>query len=134
MRISFCRKAISVVFAFIITAACERQSSPKPTNDNDLYATIPFRPKVVYDASSVAVTNTEEEPYLDVILNIYVGAVLYRAHIGSIQPGETITCPLQNLINDQGESFHPGMPRTSELEVRARFRGYDDHKDFPPPP
>lgn len=104
-----------------------------PTNTNDLYATIPFRPKVTYDSSNIIITNTEEEPYLDTSLNIYVGATHYRAQIGTISPGETKKCPLYGLTNEHGESFKPGTPKTREMEVRARFRGYDDHKDFPPP-
>ena len=103
------------------------------TNTDDLYATIPFRPKVTYDSSNIIITNTEEEPYLDTSLNIYVGSVLYRVQIGTVNPGETKNCPLSSLTNEHGEVFNLGMPRASELEVRAHFRGYNDHKDFPPP-
>jgi hypothetical protein len=53
--------------------------------------------------------------------------------IGTIRPGETIKRSLRGLTNERGESFSPGIPKTSELEVRARFGGYDVHKDFPPP-
>jgi hypothetical protein len=103
------------------------------TKTSDPYATIPFRPKVTYDSSDVTISNTEEEPYLDTSLNIYVEATRYRMQIGTIRPGETIKRSLRGLINERGESFNPGAPRTSELEVRARFGGYDVHKDFPPP-
>jgi len=103
-------------------------------NTSDPYATIPFRPKVTYDSSNIIISNTEEEPYLDTSLNIYVGAVVYRAQIGTIRPGETIKRSLHSLTNEHGESFVTGSPKTSELEVRARFGGYNVHKDFPPPP
>jgi hypothetical protein len=88
---------------------------------------------VTYESSDVIVGNTEEEPYLDTSLIIYVGATRYRMQIGTIRPGETIKRSLRGLTNERGESFSPGAPKTSELEVRARFGGYDVHKDFPPP-
>ena len=104
------------------------------TNAVDPYADIPFRPKVTYNSSEVTISNTEGEPYLDTSLNIYVGATIYRAPVGTIRPGESAKRPLRSLTNERGESFEPGSPNTSELEVRARFGGYDVHKDFPPPP
>ena len=104
------------------------------TNTSDPRTTIPFRPRVSYDSSDVTISNTEAEPYLDVSLDIYVEATRYSLAIGMISPGETIRRPLRSLTNERGESFNPGVPRTSELEVRARFGGYDVHKDFPPPP
>jgi len=104
------------------------------TSTRDPRTTIPFRPKVSYDSSDVTISNTEDEPYLDVSLNIYIEATRYSLKIGTIGPGETLRRPLRSLTNERGESFNPGVPRTSELEVRARFGGYDVHKDFPPPP
>jgi hypothetical protein len=103
------------------------------TNTSGPRATIPFRPKLSYDSSDVTISNTEDEPYLDVSLNIYVEATRYSLEIGTIPPGETVRRPLRSLTNERGESFNPGVPRTSELEVRARFGGYEVHKDFPPP-
>lgn len=104
------------------------------TNASDPYADIPFRPQVTYNSSEVTISNTEGEPYLDTSLNIYVGATRYRVQVGTIRPGETVKRSLRGLTNERGESFEPGSPGTSELEVRARFGGYDVHKDFPPPP
>ena len=102
-------------------------------NTGDPQARIPFRPRVTYDSSEVTITNTEAEPYLDTSLIIYVDAARYSLKIGTIGPGETIKRSLRSLTNERGESFNPGVPRTSELEVRARFGGYEVHKDFPPP-
>ena len=102
-------------------------------NAGDPYAAIPFRPKVTCDSSEVSVTNTEGETYLDTSLNVYIGATHYMVRVGTIRPGETVKRPLRSLTNERGESFEPGSPGTSELEVRARFGGYDLHKDFPPP-
>lgn len=104
------------------------------TSADGPYAGVPFRPRVTYDSSSVTVTNTEAEPYFETSLNLYVGATLYSARAGTIRPGESVTRPLRSLTNERGESFEPGTPKTSELEVRARFGGYAVHKDFPPPP
>ena len=103
-------------------------------NASDHYAGIPFRPKVTYDSSGVTISNTEEGPYLDTSLNVYVGATHYGVRVGTIRPGETVKRSLRSLTNERGESFEPGSPGTSELEVRARFGRYDVHKDFPPPP
>jgi hypothetical protein len=104
------------------------------TNTSDPYAALPFRPKVTYDSSDMTISNTEKEPYLDTSLNIYIEATRYSMQIGTIGPGETLKRSFSSLRNERGESFKPGIPRTSELEVRARFRGYDVHRDFPPPP
>jgi hypothetical protein len=71
---------------------------------------------------------------LNTSLNIYVGAIPYKLQIGTILPGETIRRSLRDLTNERGESFNAGTPRASQLEVRARFGGYEVHKDFPPPP
>ena len=107
-----------------------RRQAPKT---NDPYANIPFHPRVTYDSLNVTIANTEAEPYLNTSLNLYVGATLYSVQVGTIRPGETVTRPLRSLTNEHGESFNPNTPKTSELEVRARFGGYDVHKDFPPP-
>jgi hypothetical protein len=104
------------------------------TNTRDLRNTIPFHPKVTYDSSDVTISNTEDEPYLDSNLSIYVESTRYTLKIGTIVPGEIIKRPWRSLTDERGESFKPGGARTSELEVRARFGGYDVHKDFPPPP
>jgi hypothetical protein len=95
---------------------------------------LPFHPEVTYDKSEVTIRNTEAEPYLDTSLIIYVEGTRYSAGLGTIQPGETIRRSLSILVNERGDTFRAGSPRTSELEVRARFGGYDVHKDFPPPP
>jgi hypothetical protein len=101
--------------------------------DSTANAGVPFRPRVTYDSSNVTVSNTEAEPYFETSLNLYVGATLYSARIGTLRPGEAVTRPLRSLTNERGERFEPGTPKTSELEVRARFGGYAVHKDFPPP-
>jgi hypothetical protein len=137
-RLTASRIPLRVAVAFIVLASALagllhwRRGS---TGDaSDPYAGVPFRPKVTYDSSAVTIGNTEGEPYLDTSLNIYVGATRYRVLVGTIRPGETVKRPLRSLTNERGESFEPGSPGTSELEVRARFGGYDVHKDFPPPP
>ena len=125
--------AISVVLASVLVGVLHWQRDSTPST-SDPYATLPFLPKVTYDSSDVIISNTEAVPYLDTSLIIYVDATRYRMQIGTIRPGETIKRSLHNLTNERGESFSPGAPRTSELEVRARFGRYDVHKDFPPPP
>ncbi len=131
-RILLWGTAASVVLASALVGVLHwRRDST--TSTSDPYATLPFRPRVTYESSDVIVGNTEEEPYLDTSLIIYVGATRYRMQIGTIRPGETIKRSLRGLTNERGESFSPGAPKTSELEVRARFGGYDVHKDFPPP-
>lgn len=96
-------------------------------------AAIPFRPKVTFQTSNVTITNTEREPYVDTRLVIYVGGTLYGLEVGTVRPGESITRSMLELKNARGEGLEPGS-KTSELEVRARFGGYEVHKDFPPPP
>ncbi|HJU54294.1 MAG TPA: hypothetical protein VJ715_06980 [Pyrinomonadaceae bacterium] len=132
LRILLRAAAVSIVLALALVAALHWRRTPT-TNTSDPYAAVPFRPRVTYDSSNVTVTNTEDEPYLDASLNVYVGATLYSAQLGTIRPGETMTRPLRSLTNDRGENFDPGAPDISELEVRARFGGYNVHKDFPPP-
>ena len=122
---------ILLVSAVVFVVYWRRSSA---TDANDPYAPVPFHPKVIYDAVNVTVTNTEAEPYLDTSLIIYVQSTRYTTQIGTIRPGESKSFSLRSLTNERGERFHPGEPRTSELEVRARFKGYEVHKDFPPPP
>lgn len=124
---------ILVLLAAALLGVFHWRRSPT-TVTNDPYAKVPFRPRVTYDSLNVSVTNTEGEPYLDTSLNLYVGALLYSVRVGTIRPGETITCSLRSFKNERGESFDPNTTKTSELEVRARFAGYDVHKDFPAPP
>jgi len=100
---------------------------------SDPYATLPFRPVVTYDSWNVSIRNPESEPYLNTSLNIYVGGSLYSMQVGTIRPGETVTRSLLSLTNEHGESFNPNSVQISELEVRATFRGYETHKDFPAP-
>ena len=124
--------AISVALALALVGAFHWRRGSS-INRNDPYTRIPFRPGVAYDSLNVSISNTEDEPYLDTSLNLYVGAVLYRVQIGTIRPGETVTRSLHSFTNERGESLDPDAIRISELEVRARFGGYDVHKDFPPP-
>lgn len=123
--------SILLVSAVVVVVHRRRGST---TQANDPYARVPFRPKVTYDSVNVTVTNPEAEPNLDTSLMIYIEATRYTTQIGTIRPGESQSFPLRSLTNERGEIFHPGEPRTSELEVRARFKGYEVHKDFPPPP
>lgn len=124
--------AAAVILALAVAAALHRRRPA--ANPSDPFAAVPFRPRVTYESSDVAVSNTEGEPYLDTSLHLYVGAIRYSARVGTIRPGETVKRSLRSLTNEHGESFAPGAPRTSQLEVRARFGGYEVHKDFPPPP
>ncbi|MFY9618862.1 MAG: hypothetical protein WAQ99_03540, partial [Pyrinomonadaceae bacterium] len=99
-----------------------------------------FRPAVTYDSWNVSIRNTEQEPYLNTSLRIYVGGTLYSMRVGTIRPGETVTHSLLSLTNEHGDKFNPNSVgstpssvQISELEVRATFRGHEVHKDFPPP-
>jgi hypothetical protein len=131
-RIALALLALGVVLT-VVFIGVSRWRRSSIANTSDPYAAVPFRPKVTYEASNVSVSNTETEPYLDARLIVYVGAVVYSAQIGTIRPGETVTRSLRGLTNEQGESFDPTALHKSELEVRARFGGYDVHKDFPAP-
>jgi hypothetical protein len=127
---------VSVAFAgFIVSAVLwQRQSATDP------YATLPFRPSVTYDSWNVSIRNTEQEPYLNTSLRLYVGGTLYSMQVGTIRPGETVTRSLLSLTNEHGDKFNPNSVdstsnsvQISELEVRATFRGREVHKDFPAP-
>jgi hypothetical protein len=126
--------SIVLILALVGLLRLRPDSTANTKDAKDAYAGVPFRPRVTYDSLNVSVSNTEGEPYFDTSLNLYVGATLYSLRVGTIRPGETITRSLRSLTDERGESFEPGVPKTSELEVRARFGGYNVHKDFPPPP
>ena len=122
------------VAGFIVSAVLWRRQPPNVASDP--YATLPFRPAVTYDSWNVSIRNTEQEPYLNTSLRVYVGGTLYSMQVGTIRPGETVTHSLLSLTNEHGDKFNPnsvGSTQISELEVRATFRGHDVHKDFPPP-
>src|SRR5215213_9834636 len=116
--------AVSVILAFVLvgTLHCRRGSTPKTS---DPYAALPFRPRVTYDSLGVTISNTEQEPYLDTRLNLYVGAIVYSVQVGTLNPGETVTRSLRTFSNEHGESFDPDRHKAILLEVRARFSGYD---------
>jgi hypothetical protein len=124
--------AVSVILALALVVALHWRREPTATT-SDPYASLPFRPRVTYDSQNVTVSNTEEEPYLDTRLNLYVGVIAYSAQIGTMNPGQTITRSLRTFANERGETFDPAAHKAILLEVRARFGGYDAHKDFPPP-
>jgi hypothetical protein len=88
---------------------------------------------VTYDSLGVTISNTEQEPYLDTRLNLYVGVTIYSVQVGTMRPGETITRSLRTFSNERGENFDPDNQKAILLEVKARFSGYDVHKDLPPP-
>ena len=124
--------AAGLVVAVVVVSALQwRRQSRKIASDP--YATIPFRPAVTYDSWNVSIRNTEQEPYLNTSLNLYVGGSLYSMPVGTIRPGETVTRSLLSLTNERGDKFNPNSVQISELEVRANFRGDEVHKDFPPP-
>ena len=122
----------SVVLTVVVMTAC-RSHAPSANVPSDPYAALPFRPAVTYDSGNVSIRNTEQEPYLNTSLRLYVGGTLYSMQVGTIQPGETVTRSLLSLTNERGEKFNPNSTQISELEVRATFRGYEVHKDFPSP-
>lgn len=132
-RIVILVTTVSAILAGAVVSAIHWRRQPA-TIASDPYATIPFRPAVTYDNSNVFLRNTEQQPYLNTSLNLYVGGAHYSLQVGTIRPGETVTRSLINLTNEHGESFNPNSRQISELEVRANFRGYEVHKDFPPPP
>jgi hypothetical protein len=119
---------VSVVIVIGLVAVVRwRQSST-------ISPAIPFQPRLSYESSNAIITNTETEPYFDVSLHVYVDGTLYSAPVGTISPGETVKRPLSSLKNQRGENFDPERKGISELEVRARFKGYAVHKDFARPP
>lgn len=131
-RILILAVAAAVVLAVVVANAC-RSRRQSETAKSDPYATLPFRPAVTYDSWNVSVRNTEQEPYLNTSLVLYVGGTRYSIPVGTIQPGETVTRSLLSLTNEHGDSFNPSSAQISELEIRANFRGHEVHKDFPPP-
>lgn len=131
VRILIFAVAVPIVLVVLVIAIVWRQ---QPTTiGSDPYATLPFRPAVTYDTSNVSIRNTEQEPYLNTSLRLYVGGSLYSLQLGTVRPGETVTRPLLSLTNEHGETFKPSAVQISELEVRANFRGHEVHKDFPSP-
>ena len=123
--------AASVILAAVIVSAC-RSHRQSPNVASDPYATLPFRPAITYDSWNVSIRNTEQEPYLNTSLRIYVRGSLYSMQVGTIRPGETVTRSLLSLTNEHGDKFNPNSVQTSELELRANFRGQEVHKDFAP--
>ncbi|HKO61017.1 MAG TPA: hypothetical protein VJV03_07655 [Pyrinomonadaceae bacterium] len=137
---------VSVAFVGFIVSAVLWQRQP-PNAASDPSATLPFRPAVTYDSWNVSIRNTEQAPYLNTSLRLYVGGTLYSMPVGTIRPGETVTHSLLSLTNEHGDKFNPNSvpsnansiggiqtpAQISELEVRATFRGHEAHKDFPPP-
>jgi hypothetical protein len=131
-RILILAALVSVAFVgFIVSALLWHRQSSNVASDP--YATLPFRPHVTFDSGNVSILNTEQEPYLNTSLRLYVGGSLYSLQVGTIRPGETVTRSLLNLTNEKGDRFNPNAVQISELEVRANFRGHEVHKDFPPP-
>ena len=133
LRILILAVLVSIAVAGFIVSAVLWQRQP-PTVARDPYAGLPFRPAVTYDSWNVSIRNTEQVPYLNTSLRIYVGGSLYSMQVGTIRPGETVTNSLLSLTNEHGAAFNPnsvGSTQISELEVRATFRGQEVHKDFP---
>src|SRR5438128_5132125 len=88
-RFLFWGIAVSIVLALILIIGLHWQQASKTNETYD--SKIPFHPSVTYDSLSVTITNTEAEPYLNTSLNLYVGAILYSAYVGTIPPGESVT-------------------------------------------
>ena len=130
------RVLIITIAGLVLAIAASACRSPRQSRrlTSDPYAPLPFRPAVSYDSGNVSIRNTEQEPYLNTSVRLYVGGTLYSVPVGTIQPGETLTRSLISLTNEHGDKFNPNAAQISELEVRATFRGYEVHKDFPPPP
>lgn len=131
-RILMFAGAVTVVFAVVVVSALHWRRQFQHVA-GDPYANIPFRPAVTYDSWNVSIRNTEPEPYFNTSLILYVGGTRYSLPVGTIRPGEIVTRSLLGLTNEHGGSFKPNSLQISELEVRANFRGYEVHKDFPPP-
>ena len=122
---------VSVVIVIGLVAVVRWRRAP--TTSRHQVSAVPFQPRLTYESSNAIIANTEAEPYFDVSLHVYVDGTLYSTPVGTISPGETVKRPLSSLTNQRGESFDPDSKGISELEVRARFKGYAVHKDFAPP-
>ena len=121
------RSAGCITIFMVILAAC------MANRENDVYARVPFRPNLVCDSRGMTLANTEDAPYLDTRITIYVGWVNYTAIVGTVEPGQKVSRQFVDFANAKGEVFDPENQKGAHIEVRASFRGYDDHKDFPPP-
>jgi hypothetical protein len=128
-----CGLAVAAVVVVALAVAL-RWRGPAQTVPADPYAAVPFRPRIIYDLPDVTVVNTEAEPYLDTRLTLYVGWTPYRVWVGTLRPGERVTRPLRDFVEEGGERFDAVARKAEHLEVRARMGGYEVHKDFPPPP
>ena len=123
----------AIALAAVVLSVFYWRQLSKATTSRELNASIPFRPAVTYHGLNVSVRNTEQEPYVNTSMILYVGGTRYSAHVGTIRPGETVTHSLLTLTNEHGASFNPNSLQISDLEVRANFRGHEMHKDFPTP-
>jgi hypothetical protein len=122
---------LAIVLALTFEFACSYQEGSN--NSEDLYANIPFHPRLVSDQRGVTMTNTETAPYLDTRINIYVGWTKYTAQVGTLSPGESASREFGDFTNEKNEVFDPANQKAAHIEVQARYQGYEDHKDFPPP-
>ena len=128
MTIHLRKLGIAALMVGAAALACSQRAEPGNSS-----SALPFQPQAIFEGSNLTITNPESDPYVDTSLRIYVGSTLFTASIGTLAPGESKAISWERLLSENGEQFRPGQPRTSDLEVRARFRGNDDHKDFPPP-
>jgi hypothetical protein len=123
---------LSVVMCAAVALAL--YSRTPPTHVGDSYDDdLPFRPRVIYSGSSVAVVNTETKPYYDVQLTLFVDRSTCRANLGTIDAGTLARVPLGQFKFDDGTGFDSISSTARLLEVRARFEGREVHRDLPPP-
>jgi hypothetical protein len=132
--LSILMRAVVLSGVLIAAAGVALYSRTAPTHVGDSYDDdLPFRPRVIYSSSSITVVNTETEPYSDVQLTLFVGWSSCHATLGTIEPGALASIPFTHCQYDDGNFFDPLSSSAKLLEVRAHFKGWEVHRDLPPP-
>jgi hypothetical protein len=127
-------KAVVLSGVLVLAVGVALYSRSASTHVGDSYDdNLPFRPRIVYSSSDITVVNTETEPYYEVQLTLFVGWTACRVMLGTINSGSQVSIPLTEFKYDDGTFFDPISSRAKLLEVRARLKGQDVHRDLPPP-
>jgi hypothetical protein len=127
-------KVIALSAVLVLAVGVALYSRTAGTHVGDSYEdNLPFRPKVIYSSSSITVVNTETEPYSEVQLTLFFGRSACQMSLGTINPGSRASTSLSECKFDDGTFFDPVASTAKLLEVRARFKQQEVHRDLPPP-
>ena len=127
-------KVVVLSGVLVLAVAVALYSRTATTHVGDSYGdSLPFRPRVIYSGSSITVVNTETAPYSEVQLTLFAGRTACRISLGTIDPGAQVSASISDCKFDDGTSFDGDSSTAKLLEVRARFRDREVHRDLPPP-